>query len=357
MRKIFKFLTFISSLLIVTSNSLLLIGCWWDSPKTPVIKDRDYYLSMLRYNIFSSKYHDFIINYEKKIKTPASAESNKEFDDLYDNITPPFWTSFDDLQDALLNTKLGKNNCDVNWREIYNNVDLTNDQKLEIEQSQLRFYNIISNVYGKKNILHLVQKIEAVESSKRNVIASTTYNGMYNNQRMSFGKKFADSETISHQFNTGFWAADDIDVVTIHEFGHGVSFFMNLSDDKRTKINTNWNWSTTSIANLNPSHSLTTSFLGKPIDNCAIKLMIYLDKKAHIPSNDSKNWLLFPLIVVRSKYGRDYWTDKKHGGGDDDFFAEAFVQWLLTPKALRGWNWELLNGFFCDYLPTFLTKI
>ncbi|WP_375318197.1 hypothetical protein [Spiroplasma endosymbiont of Virgichneumon dumeticola] len=66
---------------------------------------------------------------------------------------------------------------------------------------------------------------------------------------------------------------------------------------------------------------------------------------------------LTPIQLVRSNYGRSYWLknienlDKKK----DDFFAEAFDQWLDTPKNNRTWNWELLNNFFTKKLPSYLS--
>ncbi|WP_342277016.1 hypothetical protein [Spiroplasma endosymbiont of Nebria brevicollis] len=76
----------------------------------------------------------------------------------------------------------------------------------------------------------------------------------------------------------------------------------------------------------------------------------YLNDEAQV-GNDSIKRKFFPLIVVRSNYGRSFWL--KGSGRKDDFFAEAFDQWLDTPKNDRTWNWQLLNDFFTKKLPSY----
>lgn len=74
--------------------------------------------------------------------------------------------------------------------------------------------------------------------------------------------------------------------------------------------------------------------------NTVIKL---IQKVAPVAVSDSTN------------YGRSAWFNAKYNINlDDEFFAESFARWILTPQNQRDWGWELENSFFLHYLPMVL---
>jgi len=343
MQKIIKYWIFLTSTIILSFNSIVLT--LWSCTSG---YDREYYVSMLNCDLLKPylNYSNFVKKYEDKIKTPASAESNQAFNDLYDNspTTAPAFLNYATLTDALTNTMLGSTKIDVNWTKLYQEVGLDDILMATAQQAQLRFYNIIAKVYHKDNVLRLVQKIALVAPTE-NTIAYVSSKPWIHAQIMGYGKLFANLGLISQQFEMGFWATNTIISVVVHEYGHAVSNFLCEDATNRKTFNNT------------PFLTNTTNYLNtmgeQPIPDPAIALINFLDNEAIIDSNDQITRFLLPLIIVRSEYSRSAW-EKKNYGLLNEFFAEAFAQWLLTPQNLRGWNWQLLNDFFLHELPKYL---
>jgi len=332
------------SIIIMNFSTINLIACINENEKG---YDREYYVNVFNSDLrkmFGLYDGDFIKKYEDKIKTSASAESNQAFNDLYDNnpTTAPAFLNYATLADTLTNTMLGSTKINVNWTKLYQDTWL-NDNNIKIAQAaQLRFYNIFAKVYHKENVLKLVQKL----SYKFWGFDKTSYFNWDNNQIMEYEPLFANLDVINQQYQWGQWSTNSIITVSVNLYGRALSNFMKQDEIRRKTFNEKpWIFSVT-------DSSYKNQILGKPITDPTDLLMEFLNDQAIIDNNASKR-LLFPFIVVRSTYSRIPWITLNLQERDD-FFAEAFAQWLLTPQNLRGWNWQLLNDFFLHELPKYL---
>lgn len=351
MKKILRFFTFLSSLSVVTVNSLLVTGC---SMFTHAF-NRDDYVTMLQYNIPGE--HDFILKYETKIAKKASSDSINEFNNLYDtDQTHVLWKDYTSLQNDLLSTVMGEQNCKVNWDILFDQEGLASDKKKLAENDLLRLYNIIGKKYGKDMVTKLVQSIVKIPSIN-NVVAWTSYNTTYNNLRMGFNSDAFNTNFIGQEYRQGWWASNDIISLIAHEFGHAINVYFNLDNDHRTTFNDNWNVnSNNNQCNLVPFGTKNNS-LSLQSQEQINDLVIYFIKRLNergkviIGKNKDIETVLLPLIVVRSNFGRGAWINDDMIIEKDELFAEAFNEWILTPQTQRNWNWELLNDFFMDDLP------
>lgn len=351
MKKNLKFFMILSSLYIVTINSLLVTGCSLFGHEF----NRNDNVSMLQYNIPGE--HDFILKYETEIAKKASTASINEFNELYDNNNKSnvLWTNFNALQNELLNTKMGTFTSKDNWDKLFKQEGVSSNIKNLAENNLLRLYNIIGQLYSRKVVTKLIQSITKV-SANDNVIAWTNYNSHYNNLRMGFDSDCFNSSFIDQEYQEGWWASDDITSVITHEFGHALDTYLTLDDKSRTTINDDWTVNSNDECVLASSVVLQHNSLSlkhhDPIFDCTKYFMNYLNQKGNIAPNNKIETILFPLIVVRSNFGRGYWINLDSTNiSKDELFAEAFNEWILTPQSQRNWNWELLNDFFMDYIP------
>lgn len=349
---------FVTLAIVIAAVSILtIIGALWKSSDNgPTPTGRDWAVSMLNpknYNEITTdkRYYSFVDKYEKEIQKRADSQSQKEFDDLYDNGTnDKIWKDYNDLETSLTTTKLSVTvKTNVNWTKLLKKVNLSNSSIIKAQTDLLRFYNIISKLYNKDNILRLVQRAD-FEDINPNVFGFTQHfkrtlsdKQTYALQRMGFGAIFANQQVINKEYKNGYSATNALMSTPIHEYGHAVSFFLSCDSGTRKNFNTlNWPNKESKVNKLNLKI--------KPVSEYTQLLMNYLNTKAGITENDNIKTTLFPLITVRSNYGRSYWLEHNETKGDE-YFAEAFDQWLETPKPQRTWNWELLNGFFMKELP------
>lgn len=375
MKKFIRLITLMGALNIVTINSIMLM--FYPNNKTHAsvsLHDvnanlHDVNASLLKWKL-SAADAKLVKNYENKIHRVASVASNNEFNNLYDNNkNQAIWSNYHDLQDALTKTKIGKENIDVNWDKMYKDAHLKDQQLQLAESEQLRFYNIFAKVFHQENVLKLIQKVGPVAVTD-NTVAWTGFDPENYEQWMGYGPDFVNINLIDKQYQQGFWSSDQIISVSTHEYGHALSNFIGLKDNERETFNSNWN----DLDNINSTissdfhkaktHSNKTILLktakdalkltdGKQVLDRAVFLINYLAKQANITGNKQK--LLFALIIVDSNYGRSAWNNGKYNANlDDEFFAESFARWILTPQSQRDWGWELENSFFLHYLPSFL---
>lgn len=355
MKKIIKLTTIMTALSIVTANSIMLFAPN-NNGHYIYLNKHDANASLLNWKL-SADEANLVKKYEDQIHQVASKESINEFNKLYDsNKNQAIWNNYDNLQYDLTHTKVGRKNIDVNWVAMYKKAGLNNQQLQLAEQQQLRFYNIFAKVFGKSNVMKLIQKVMPVAVTD-NTVAWTLFNPNIDSQCMEYGPDFVNINLIDQQYQAGFWSSDQIISVTTHEYGHALSNFIGLSAAERKTFNTNWNWSIDNDDN----SSVTTSFLNKRIINNASKqindrawyLINYLASQSKL--SNIKQKILFALITVNSNYGRSAWTNGKYNINlDDEFFAESFAKWILTPQNQRDWGWELENSFFLHYLPAVL---
>lgn len=310
----------------------------------------------------------FIKENERKIKDPASQMANNEFNSFYDTASKPLpFLDFNQLAHDLTNTRLGTQKNDVDWEKLYKDVGLSQLATETAKKEQLRFYNIMAGVYGKNNILRLMQSVTQAPISNKNVVAYNQYSYLINSQRQIYGPDFVNTKEISANYQAGWWATNNIISVSTHEYGHAFDNFLSLTDADRSTFNNNWNWPKNNkienclfnknIFKINNDYSSVwraqNHVMRPPISDCSQLLMDYLNDKVNISNSDYQKRLVFPMIIVQSNYGRMFWSETKpYKKGE--FFAEAFAEWLLTPQSGREWNWELLNDFFIKKLPTYL---
>ncbi|WP_339040550.1 hypothetical protein [Spiroplasma endosymbiont of Apeira syringaria] len=356
MKKGIKLVTMITALNLVTVNGLMLTFSP-DSDHYVYLNKHDANASLLKWKL-SPEDAKMVKKYEYKIHQMASKESIDEFNNLYDNNkSDVIWSNYDSLQYDLTHTKIGGKTIDVNWVEMYKKAGLNNEQLQLAEQQQLRFYNIFGKVFHKNTVIKLIQKVAPVAVSD-STVAWTAFNSKADNQRMGYGPEFANINLIDQQFQEGFWSSDQIISVTTHEYGHALSNFIGLSADERNSFNANWKWPDSSYSDINTnmtsvSHKLTVNNDNKQIYDRTWYLIDYLGQQAKLTNIKQK--LLFGLITVNSNYGRSAWFNGKYNINlDDEFFAESFARWILTPQNQRDWGWELENSFFLHYLPTVL---
>lgn len=352
MKKSIKFATMMSALSIITVNSIMLL-CTSNDSHYLYLNKHDANASLLKWKL-SPAAINLVKKYEYQIHQPASKESIDEFNNLYDsNKNQAIWNNFANLQYDLTHTRVGKKNIDVNWVTMYKKAGLSNEQLQLAEQQQLRFYNIFAKVFGKSNVLKLIQKVAPVAVTD-NTVAWTAFDPNIDSQCMGYGPDFVNINLIDQQYQAGFWSSDQIISVTTHEYGHALSNFIGLSVVERKTFNTNWNWSTGNNSNSSVSfNKAINSNTIKQINDRAWYLINFLANQAKLITTNEK--LLFALITVNSNYGRSAWANDHYNINlDDEFFAESFAKWILTPQNQRDWGWELENNFFLHYLSAVL---
>ncbi|WP_308149893.1 hypothetical protein [Spiroplasma sp. AdecLV25b] len=344
MKKILKFLLSLTSIAIVSANSLITVACgcnYW----TVYDVYNEYFYGYPRINK-NNPYYSFITDYRNKTKLPASPTSMKEFDDLQIN---PVWKNFQELKTDLTTTKLSDEiTINVNWNDLYSKSGLDVPSITKAENLQLNFYNAIAKVYQKTNILRLLQNIRLAPTGSKNTIAYNRYYWKVASQTQTYGKDFVNQILINEQYNGNYWNSNHLNCVSMHEYGHALSNYIDVPSKSRKFFNTrivdSTNYKQNILGNDRNYYDLTQV------------LMDYLDTKITITASSAfDKWVenfLFPLIVVNSGYSSISFRDRNLNERNE-FFAEAFNLWLGTDGDKRTWKWELLNDFFMHYLPTF----
>ncbi|WP_342277015.1 hypothetical protein [Spiroplasma endosymbiont of Nebria brevicollis] len=151
----------ISIITVITIIGVLVIT--FDNDNNRSLHNRDYYVSMLNGNYVKithdKQYYSFVEHYEEEIKKPASEQSKQVFDNLYskDDATTG-WNNYSSLKHDLTATDLSKEvTLDLDWTDLFKQVHLNDETIKQGENKLFHFYNIIANLYGKGNILKLLQ--------------------------------------------------------------------------------------------------------------------------------------------------------------------------------------------------------
>jgi len=293
----------------------------------------------------------FVANLERKIKYNASPQSIQAFNKLMDNKTQPF-QDFDTLNTELKTKTLSnKNTIKIDWEGILEELKIPFVKLEEIKNELLKFYNIFATVYGKNNTLKMLYRIATVPSSRQKVVAFVKPDFLYKENSFSFiqimgvGPNVFNPRTINFQYHIGWWSNNNILQILAHEYGHVLGNFLRLDKTQRQKINSladndlNQWWNNYFNSN---QHSNTNKLLPQTFDETKY-LVSSLAKTTNIHQPIYQKLLAYGII--RSNYGRMSYRD---------LFAEAFVQWILTPNMQRNVAWEKLDYFFRIELPKLL---
>ncbi|WP_342189897.1 hypothetical protein [Spiroplasma endosymbiont of Dilophus febrilis] len=179
---------------------------------------------------------------------------------------------------------------------------------------------------------------------------------------MVFSNNFNNYENIRDQFENGYWSANNITTVIVHEYGHAIENFLNSLFHTRSRFNSNYY--PCEDKNLNPSIGMCWKYYANacPNNSTVSSLKSFKnrsdEKRIQTASDYLVEWLahqigieeimqnrLFAWSIIRSNYGR---TNSLR-----ELFAEAFSQWLLTEEEYKTVMWELLNKFFTQFLPKY----
>ncbi|WP_308149899.1 hypothetical protein [Spiroplasma sp. AdecLV25b] len=191
----------ISGSVIITIISIILIVFFSIYNYNNEIYNRDYYVSMLNDNYWrithDKQYYNFVKNYEEKITEPASEQSKQDFDNLYLKNDPvKGWENYSSLEHDLTTNRLSSYvTINVNWTKLLNQTGLSDEKINEFKQKMLHIYNIIANLYGKDNILKLLQEVIMEEQTGRTIAfvwpkRRKVNNTEVNMQNMYVGPKF-----------------------------------------------------------------------------------------------------------------------------------------------------------------------
>lgn len=289
----------------------------------------------------TSKKLEFINNLEEKIKYKARQESINDFNVLANNNTN--FRNFSDLQNQLNNTNLGKINVNINWDSLINSLPISNDDKNEIKNKLVRFYNIFAQVYRKENILKLLYRMsETHEDDSLGFIKyQYSWDSKFDNysvvQVMAINPISLDFKIQKRQYLAGAKASKSIIRTVVHEYGHALGTFIRLNAQQKQNIN--------SLADADPdewwNNYFKSSFLLKnniekvKINDETNYMISLLANETKI--NDATYQKILAFAIVRSEYGRD---------SHPDLFAEAFDQWIDTEEDQRNLAWEKLDKFF-----------
>ncbi|WP_342262519.1 MULTISPECIES: hypothetical protein [unclassified Spiroplasma] len=301
----------------------------------------------------------FLRNCEALLFKEASLKSSEEFNKVNKSLTN--FKSFDALQDDFNNTKLKSSiNVDIRWNELLDN--LNNSDKTMMKAELLKFYNTVAHYYKKDSILKLLFIIIKINNFNNNTVAVTRANVARLWQYMIFSNNFNNYENIRDQFENGYWSANNITTVIVHEYGHAIENFYNSLDHTRGRFNSNyypcddknldpskgngWKYYANACSNyssVSPLKSFKNRSDEKRIQTASDYLVEWLARQIGIEEIMQKR--LFAWSIIRSNYGR---TNSLR-----ELFAEAFSQWLLTEEEYKTVMWELLNKFFTQFLPKY----
>lgn len=320
----------------------------------------------------------FIKNCTDQIYYQASLQSQQSFDNIYELSNDiDIDQQFDELKQKFATTVLDEKwlypdnsikplYVDIDWDVLFKPYNI--NQQQEFKNELISFFKIFFKQYGEKNVLKLlftlVKKTNGIINNdgkiNRNIVAVTSYRPEYNYQYMAFNDKLFDKQS---QYYDGFWSSKNLTTSLVHEYGHALeNFFANDSSEKDSFNNFSFkseleiknilkndlnleNW-TSKYLNVkkNPLQRSIISYSDSTPINASTLMIDFLANQVGVTEKQQK--YLLAWSIINSGYGRK--------GGKRELFAEAFSQWLGTPKKRRGLNWELLNKFFLNYLPTYL---
>lgn len=308
----------------------------------------------------------FLKNCENVLSRNASFTSTLQFNK--NQTEDPTFKSFADLEKQLKNKELHKIKSikvDVEWEDLFKG--LQQQDKKNLQEELLKFYNVIDHLYRKKDdapnidVLQFLFTIIRANNIGNSVIAVTIANTDEMWQYIVLSDQFSSYTEIQIGFESGFWSTDNIATVIVHEYGHALENILNSPLDTRVLFNMNKypcqdqllttatiKWKYYQAACGTKKNSL---FLPK-------KQSFVMDNRIKSASDWLVEWLaeqigiteimqkrLFAWSVVCSNYART--------SSFRELFAEAFAQWLLTKPSERTVRWELLNKFFSEQLPHF----
>lgn len=243
--------------------------------------------------------YKFIYDLENKLEYKASFSSLSDFKKIENNIN--FFKNFNELDHEFYKKKLSDpNNNNNNWKEILKGLYTNNihfQEKLKIQL--LRFYNIMSKIYGKERTLNVVKIIELSYEDEEDSIGCSHFPGNDSNWTKKVTLFYKNMKKFNNDVDQVMWTI-------VHEYGHMLDFIITKNWDK---------------SEANEMIDLFAEPLG-------------------ISNNEYKKLLAYG--IVRSNYGRT---------SLNELFAEAFAQWIITPEKNRDLAWEKLDNFFRIYLP------
>lgn len=301
----------------------------------------------------TSKKLKFVTNLEEKIQYQAKKESINEFNLLANNKTN--FTDFSDLQNQINNTNLGKTYTNVNWNTLINSFGINDNEKTEIKDKLVRFYNIFAQIYGKKNVLKLLYRMAKINKNDLFgfVKSGYVYDPKFRNyslvQVMAINPNSLNKRTQYLQYLSGYKASKSVIRTIVHEYGHALGFFIRLNFQGKQRINSladnnpNQWWNNYWNNYFNSSYLLKDNLEKGEIDDETNYMISSLAIGTKI--NDPIYQKLLTYGIVRSKYGRE---------SHFDLFAEAFDQWMDTEESQRNIAWEKLDKFFRIDLPKVL---
>lgn len=350
-----KFINVLGSLLISTST-FSVIACSNNNQPSGVLTQDDYSKMFSNYfdnwqNRSNNPYYSFLNNSNNELKNAASADSITAFNSLYDNDNKTnTWNTFDELNTALTSTKLSDNvTTNVNWDSLYQSAGLNLVDRQNAENQQLKFFDILANLYGANTVLKLVQTAYFADPDQGNVVAYALFFPGVGSQILVFGPDFVNQALISGQYQQGFWSSGSIIAVSGHEYGHAFSNYLSSS----IMIRDNFNQVPIKAALIQKNNLESNSVYS---DRTQV-LMNFLDQDAikkgllSANANDTQKFL-FDLLISQSRYSRISFINNEVNQRDE-YFAESFNYWILTPQNKRDVSWQLLNDFFMNYVPSY----
>lgn len=351
MKRILRVVLSLSAVSIASLTSIVTVACSSNYITDPYV---EMYQKYFVDKSTDNPYLEFLNTSEGVLNNDASTSENDKFNALYDDGTAPkTWTSVNSLETDLTTTPLSDTvTTNVDWDAMYNKVNLNPVEKNIALNEQLRFYNIIAKLYNKDNVLKLVQWVRPSSQQEGTVVAYNEYYPGVNSQTQTFGPSFASQAIIDDQYSQGYWSSDQLITVSTHEYGHAISNFLSASSVERDRFNTTY----IEINSFSQSLKLPNKFLAATINDRTQNLINFLDQDAMqqglITLNNDIEKFLFALLVVPSGYSQSAWEEDNQNQRDE-FFAEAFAYWMLTPENQRSVRWSLLNDYFIGYVPNF----
>ncbi|WP_400254515.1 hypothetical protein [Spiroplasma endosymbiont of Cleonymus obscurus] len=297
----------------------------------------------------TSKKLNFVTNLEEKIQYQAKKESINEFNLLANNKSN--FTDFSDLQNQINITNLGKTYTNINWDTLINSSTINANEKAEIKDKLVRFYNIFAQIYGKKNVLKLLYRVAKINKNGLFgfVKSGYVYNSQFQNyslvQVMAINPNSLSKRTQYWQYVSGYKASKSIIRTIVHEYGHALGSFIRLNFQGKQRIN--------SLADNDPKKWWNNHFNSSYLLKDNLEKGEITDETNYMISslangtkiNDPIYQKLLAYGIVRSEYGRESHLD---------LFAEAFDQWIDTEESQRNIAWEKLDNFFRIDLPRIL---
>ncbi|WP_342223598.1 hypothetical protein [Spiroplasma endosymbiont of Asaphidion curtum] len=266
-------------------------------------------LSFLTKNGWFKKYENlsdmnkFIHELDEKLIYKANQESINEFNKIKNN-TDNF-SDFANLNEQFKDEAFVMSKSTlvgINW-EFLLNLLLNNNERMKdkIKENLVYFYNIMAKVYGKNNLMQMVEKIDLQQPWTKNLAyVEHPYNNRYNLKTIVLNYSLA-----KRSYEVILWTI-------VHEYGHMLDFFCNNV------------W----IKTLGENYMINS-----------------LAENTRITDDNYKKLLAYGII--RSNYGTTSYKE---------LFAEAFANWIVTPEENRDVAWEKLDKFFRIDLPKMIVK-